>query len=292
MAQGRFLHKRISVNRDLPKLMAELDARYGFGHGAYCSVLFTMMLPWIDVEGRLHGDPCIVKGRCVPRVAELTLERVELFLGALDAAGLVVWYEANGDRWLWFPGFEKSQPGLRKDREESSQCPPPPASRRSDSGAPPAAPCPPPEPSRPPSGAPPIPPGQGEVEAEVQDQGEGEARAERAPGFAHLGDTFGEALARLYQELWIERYRPADGIPPATGKPQCMMLQALAQKHEPGNVAQWLRAYLRDDKAFLVERRHSLRWFPEELDRYRTAAPTKGPAQPRAAVAVGGEVAL
>jgi len=39
--------------------------------------------------------------------------------------GLVIWYKANGDKWLQFPRFRQNQPKLRYDRETPSSIPPP-----------------------------------------------------------------------------------------------------------------------------------------------------------------------
>jgi hypothetical protein len=39
--------------------------------------------------------------------------------------GLIIWYEARGDKYILFPGFSDSQVGLRKDKEPDSGYPPP-----------------------------------------------------------------------------------------------------------------------------------------------------------------------
>jgi hypothetical protein len=74
----------------------------------------------------------LVRSMLFPRRTDVTPERMAAYISEWAQAGLVVWYEADGDHWLWFTGFDKNQTGLRKDREVPSVIPPPPA--RNDSG--------------------------------------------------------------------------------------------------------------------------------------------------------------
>jgi hypothetical protein len=73
----------------------------------------------------MHGDPLVVKGEVVPRITFITPELVDVYLRAMAQLELVSYYEANGDRWLEFPAFEDSQPGMRKGREPESTIPSP-----------------------------------------------------------------------------------------------------------------------------------------------------------------------
>jgi hypothetical protein len=125
MAQGRMLNRKISLNKDLPRLMQVVDQRMGTPHGAQAVVLYTWCISHLDVEGRMHGDPIVVKGTVVPRFPSITDAHIEPYLVAMADIGLVHYYEADGDRWLSFPAFEDAQPGLRKDREAPSKIPPP-----------------------------------------------------------------------------------------------------------------------------------------------------------------------
>jgi hypothetical protein len=123
MASGRMIQRKISSNKELPKLIALLDGRMGHPHGAMAALLYTWSIAHLDCEGRMHGDPFVVKGSVVPRISFITPELVETYLVAMAEVGLVVYYEAEDDRWLFFPAFEGSQPHLRKDREADSKIP-------------------------------------------------------------------------------------------------------------------------------------------------------------------------
>ncbi|MGH8276468.1 MAG: hypothetical protein ACRETH_07215, partial [Steroidobacteraceae bacterium] len=125
MANGRMLQRKISNNKDLPRLIAHVDASLGAPHGAFAALLYTWCIAHLDVDGRMHGDPEVVKGTVVPRISGITPESVRGYLRAMHELDLVTYYEADGDLWLWFRGFEEAQPGLRKDREAKSTIPPP-----------------------------------------------------------------------------------------------------------------------------------------------------------------------
>lgn len=138
MATGRMLQKKISNNKSLPKMIALLDDRMGHPHGAMAALLYTWCISHLDVDGRMHGDPIVVKGNVVPRISFITAEYVETYLLAMQEVGLVAYYEANDDRWLEFPGFGSAQPGLRRDREPKSNVPPPNTGKRIERTALPA----------------------------------------------------------------------------------------------------------------------------------------------------------
>jgi hypothetical protein len=87
---------------------------------------FTWLITFADCEGRTHGDPTMVRSMLFPRRTDITTERMAGYIQEWADCGLVVWYEAHGDKWIAFPGFAKNQPGLRKDREPESAIPEPP----------------------------------------------------------------------------------------------------------------------------------------------------------------------
>jgi hypothetical protein len=124
MATGRMLQRRISVNKELPRLVQKVDEKLGAPHGAYAALLYTWCIPHLDVEGRMNGDPDVVKGQVVPRLAGVMPESIRTYLETAAELGLVVYYEAGGDLWLEFPAFKTSQPGLRAERETKSTIPP------------------------------------------------------------------------------------------------------------------------------------------------------------------------
>lgn len=113
MADGRFLSRRGSESHQLAQV--SLPAAY----------LFTWCIPHLDVEGRMTGDPALVKAKAVPLRQDIPESAVTALLRELVAAELVTWYAVGGRRFLWFPGFHASQKGLRKEKEAPSRIPAP-----------------------------------------------------------------------------------------------------------------------------------------------------------------------
>ncbi len=140
MATGRMLQRKISKSHDVAALVDRVGASMGREHGAYAALLFTWCIAHLDVEGRMHGDPRLVRGEVFPLLDQVSVSDVEFYLNAMNELRLVLWYKRDGRQWLLFPGFAISQPYLRKDREPESLVPPPqtsgndPADCRHDAG--------------------------------------------------------------------------------------------------------------------------------------------------------------
>jgi len=113
MAEGRMLKKKVSTSKKLMELKTD-SAR----------LLWTWLLPHLDVEGKFSADPDIVKGSVVPRLKHFTSAKVEEYLLDMAENGLIVIYEVNGDRYLKFNNFAENQT-LRTDREAKSSIPDP-----------------------------------------------------------------------------------------------------------------------------------------------------------------------
>src|SRR3954468_23026240 len=107
MANGRFISKGISSNEQLGRVSWQAD------------LLFTKCIGHLDVEGRITGNPRLLKSRVVPLRAEITIELIPGLIKELAAAlrhegeSLVMPYEVNGQQVLAFPGFRRIQKGLR-----------------------------------------------------------------------------------------------------------------------------------------------------------------------------------
>lgn len=114
MANGRMLNKKICAD----KRVDDLDDPWSM-------MAFERLITHADREGRTPGDPAVVKSLVYPRRRNITPEMMEGYILQWFEAGLVVWYEADGDLWIWFPNFEKNQPGMRKDKEAPSVIPAP-----------------------------------------------------------------------------------------------------------------------------------------------------------------------
>ena len=114
MANGRMISRDICSDKRINDLSSDLS-RLGF----------TWIITLLDREGRVHGDPAVVRSMIFPRRQDVTIDHIEEIILEWFRLGLVVWYEANDDLWLWFPNFDKHQVGLRKEREAPSHIPDP-----------------------------------------------------------------------------------------------------------------------------------------------------------------------
>jgi len=124
MAEGRMLKKLISTSKKLANLKTD-SAR----------LLYTWLLPHLDVEGRFSGEPDIVKGSIVPRLKTMDYEKVEAYLTDMAENNLIDLYEIDGDKYLELIKFHNFQT-LRKGRESPSQIPDKEGLRRYSGGTP------------------------------------------------------------------------------------------------------------------------------------------------------------
>lgn len=106
------MSKTIAQSEQLGRV--SLDADYLFGR----------CIPHLDREGRMTGNPELVRAQVCPLRPELTTEKVATLLAELAAVELVIWYEVGARQCLTFPGFDRHQKGLRKEREATSRIPP------------------------------------------------------------------------------------------------------------------------------------------------------------------------
>ena len=125
MASGRMLQRKISKSHDVAMLMERVSAELGMEHGPFAALLFTWCIAHQDVEGRMHGDPRIVRADVFPLVEQITAAHIGRYLWHMHQLGLLIWYQVEGRKWIAFPGFDGAQPGLRKDREPPSAAPHP-----------------------------------------------------------------------------------------------------------------------------------------------------------------------
>jgi len=111
MARGRMISKAISLDEKVNALSDDT-----------CRLLFTWLIPHLDCEGRMHGDPITVKSIVFPR-RNISTPKVEKYLKELEKTELILRYFVNGNQYLSAPNFEKHQVGLRKSQESASQIP-------------------------------------------------------------------------------------------------------------------------------------------------------------------------
>jgi hypothetical protein len=117
MARGRMLNKKIS--RDV--VVGELARRVGTAGALF----YTWLIAHLDRDGRMDGEPVVLKGAVVPWMDECTVEVIEATLQAADDLGLIDRYTVHGQRFVSFPKFAANQTGFRYDRENPSEIPPP-----------------------------------------------------------------------------------------------------------------------------------------------------------------------
>lgn len=111
MADGRMIKKLISTSKKLANLKTD-SAR----------LLYTWLIPHLDIEGRFSGEPDIVKGYIVPRLKTMDYDKIDAYLADMHENNLIDLYEVEGDKYLELIKFHKFQT-LRKDRESASQIP-------------------------------------------------------------------------------------------------------------------------------------------------------------------------
>lgn len=114
MAEGRLLKKKISRSRKLAELKSDTNR-----------LIYTWILPHLDVEGRIHADPNIIKGEIFPRISSISPEIIDQALKDIEFNKLCIIYKINGDSYLQYFNFHSNQ-SLRKDREKPSIIPDPP----------------------------------------------------------------------------------------------------------------------------------------------------------------------
>jgi hypothetical protein len=114
MARGRFITNDIVRDKRVNSISDDTSR-----------LAFTWLITFADKEGRVYGDPALLRSMLFPRRDDITAEDMEANILEWHSIGLVVWYEAEGDLWIHFPNFKKNQIGLRKDREPDSQIPHP-----------------------------------------------------------------------------------------------------------------------------------------------------------------------
>lgn len=118
MATGRMLNKKIGLSKQVNDLTDDTSR-----------LAFTWAIAHLDRDGRIHGEPDVLKALVFPRRQDVTPEQMEQYVREWGEGGLIVWYEADGERWIQYPKFGENQLGLRYDREPASIIPPPQGAR-------------------------------------------------------------------------------------------------------------------------------------------------------------------
>lgn len=113
MAEGRMLKKVICES---PRLAALKNDTH--------RLIYTWMIPHLDVEGRHSADPRIVKSHVAPILDHITTKIIISALHDMAVNNLIALYSINGKEYLELQLFRKHQV-LREGREKASDIPPP-----------------------------------------------------------------------------------------------------------------------------------------------------------------------
>jgi uncharacterized phage protein (TIGR02220 family) len=111
MAKGRMMNKRISKSDKLAALDKDRHR-----------VVYFMLYPHLDREGRYSADPRDIKEDCLPRL-RYSVGQIQESLIALHAVGLITLYDVGGRAFLEASRFDDFQVGLHKEREAPSDIP-------------------------------------------------------------------------------------------------------------------------------------------------------------------------
>lgn len=117
MARGRMINTSISSSVQVKRLCRSV--------GESGALFWTWMIAHLDVDGRIVGDPDLLKAIVCPTCSGVTPDLVRKTLGVAHDLGLIQWYLDDGEMYVQYPGFERNQIGLRKEKEKQSQIPAP-----------------------------------------------------------------------------------------------------------------------------------------------------------------------
>jgi len=112
MAEGRILKRQISDSKKLGSIGSDSPR-----------LLYTWLIPWLDIEDRHTADPDLIKGRIFPKCKDWNIKKIESGLERLNDEELIILYEANGETYLQ---FTKTLQKKYRDKEAPSKIPPPP----------------------------------------------------------------------------------------------------------------------------------------------------------------------
>lgn len=115
MARGRMLNKKISLNPKVAMIANEL--------GGDAALFFSWVIPHLDRDGRIGGNPEVMKAQVCPLVAGVTPELVRSTLALAAKLDLISVYEVDGETFVEYPKFAQNQQGMRYKREAASEVP-------------------------------------------------------------------------------------------------------------------------------------------------------------------------
>jgi hypothetical protein len=85
-------------------------------------LLYTWLLPHVDVNGCFSGDPETIKGLVFTKLRK-SVKTIAAYLKNLAEIGLIILYNVDGEAYLHIPDFKDKQPSLNPDREAKTTIP-------------------------------------------------------------------------------------------------------------------------------------------------------------------------
>ena len=113
MAEGRMLKKRVSKSTKFASLKSDKSR-----------LLYLLLIPHLDVEGRFEANLSIVKGNICPYVSSLSERSIGHCLKDLHDSGLICVYEVDGEKFLQLMRFHDFN-NVNPSKEAESHIPPP-----------------------------------------------------------------------------------------------------------------------------------------------------------------------
>jgi hypothetical protein len=121
MARGRFISEAVGKDKRLNSVSVEAE------------LIFLLAIPHLDRDGLIIGEPMMLWGEVCPRRTEF-IPVMDALIGELVETGLVIAYDTDEGRVLFFPGFKNNQQGMIYKREGKSVYPCPPGYERLPDG--------------------------------------------------------------------------------------------------------------------------------------------------------------
>lgn len=115
MARGRMINKTLVKSRKFHSIKKDFHR-----------LVYLLLLPFADRDGRLEGSPRLVYINIFPLRADLLEEDVTEALSDLARTGLIFWYRVEEEYFIEIVDFAKHQQGMHYNREGDSGYPPPP----------------------------------------------------------------------------------------------------------------------------------------------------------------------
>jgi hypothetical protein len=122
MARGRMINQSISKSKKF-NLILDND---------FDRLLYCLLLPYADRDGRMEGDPDLVNAMVFPRRKDVDDNTLSEGLSRLSDSGLIIHYEVDGDFYIQICQFREGQEGLRYEKEKASTIPAPPVEKAED----------------------------------------------------------------------------------------------------------------------------------------------------------------